>query len=111
MTNSITEAIKEVDRRRHYQLEYNYRHNITPKSIEKSLKERIIGHDALDSLSPEKDIEKYLSTIRVDTLTPLDRKKVIKKLTGAMKIEARNLNFETAISIRDKINEFEQYPL
>ena len=45
---------------------------------------------------------------RIDeSLTPMDRKKLIKKLRTEMKIAATDLNFELAATIRDKIHELE----
>jgi len=107
LTNSIKNAMYEVERRRKSQLNYNKRHNIIPRSIEKPIREKIIIKQE------DTDIEKlYLSEklnlnslekFEKEDLTPLDRKKLIEKYRREMRIAATNLDFELAIIIRDKV--------
>lgn len=108
VTGSMKEAIAEIDRRRNYQLEYNEKHHITPKNIYKPIREKIIIGEEIDEMILEKrssiaHIHEYLDSLQEDSLTPYDRKKVIKRLENEMKRQADDLNFELAIRIRDKI--------
>ncbi len=95
LTDSMDKAISETNRRRKIQEEYNIKNGITPKTIEKSIRETIKATyetDKTDSLTIEEgeDIET-----------------VINKLTDEMIKYAQNLEFEKAAEIRDKIKELE----
>ena len=111
ITNSIAKALSEVQRRRKLQLEYNKTHNITPRSISKPRRAKIIQEDKdneiekliSDKFTNEKDIDNLES----ENLTPWDRKKLIRNLRKEMKIAANDLNFELAAKLRDKILEME----
>mgnify|MGYP001133284133 CR=1 FL=1 len=109
ITKSIKEAILEIKRRRKYQLEYNKKYNVTPKTIYKPIREKIIEQEEggvvfFDKSKTPVD-EIFLININKEALTPYDKKKLIKKLEQEMKKYAQDLNFEMAIKIRDKIKE------
>ncbi|MFA5136729.1 MAG: excinuclease ABC subunit UvrB [Patescibacteria group bacterium] len=112
VTQSMRKAIDEIDRRRQYQEKYNRSHNITPKTIIKPVRKKIIeGLDPqllIDSSESLKSQEK-ISRILPESMTPYDRKKLIPKLEREMRYQAENLNFEAAIAIREKIKEFKKY--
>lgn len=99
-TDSMKEAIAEVDRRREYQLEYNKKHNITPRTVEKDVRKKLIEkEDVIDELAPMMDKE---------VLLPDQREKLIKRLRTEMKEAAKSLDFETAALLRDKIRYLQQ---
>lgn len=102
ITESIKYAVNEIERRRKVQLEYNRKHKITPKTIYKPVRERIITDDRLEEFGKKKI---KLDEIMSESLTPYDRKKTVKALEKEMKAQAENLNFELAIKIRDKVRE------
>ncbi len=107
LTKSMQEAIEEVKRRRNYQLEYNKKHNITPKTVYKPIREKIIEKEE-KFLVFDRDFNYFeIEKIKPESLTSYDKKKIIKKLKIEMKHQAENLNFELAIRIRDKIKELE----
>jgi len=89
-TEAVEEALAEVARRRRIQLAYNRRHGITPTTIKKPIRERIVKKEEEE----EPDYE---------ALTPGEIKKVISKLKRQMREYARVLEFEKAAKIRDKI--------
>lgn len=94
-TDSMKAAIGEVNRRRTIQLAYNKKHNITAKSVEKAIREKLVKkEDVLDDLKP---------LMEQDFLLPDQKKKVIKKLQIEMRNAAKSLDFETAALLRDKI--------
>lgn len=105
MTKSITMAVEEINRRRKYQVEHNTKHKIVPRTIYKPIREKIIEQDE-KSLFYDRDFDSdYLDKINIESLTPFDKKKLIKKMEKEMKSQAENLNFELAIKIREKVKE------
>ena len=92
ITNSITAALDEVKRRRTAQEAYNKVHGITPQTIRKPIRERLV----------EKK-EARIKELPVESMTPLDKKRYIVKLTKEMREASRDLNFELAAQLRDLI--------
>lgn len=112
ITNSIKVATDEIKRRREQQLEYNIKHNITPITIYKPVREKIAEQSEEDYMTFDKmrrdfDI-KSLETIDAESMTPMDKKKMLKKLEREMKQYAEEMNFEAAIALRDKIREMKE---
>ncbi|MEX1061669.1 MAG: excinuclease ABC subunit UvrB [Patescibacteria group bacterium] len=108
-TGSMKAAMAEIERRRRYQLDYNQKHGITPKTIQKAIRGKIIEEEPTDILNIEKSkafqTEKFLEELKPQALTPYDRTKVVKRLEKQMKTAAEDLNFELAIKIRNKVRE------
>lgn len=99
-TKSIEEAVAEVTRRREHQLKYNKEHGITPKTIEKEIRAKLIERERiLEDLKP---------LIDKDVLLPDEKEKLIKSLRREMQASAKDLDFETATLIRDKIKFLQQ---
>ena len=111
ITRSMKYAIDEIDRRREYQIVYNKKHNITPITIYKPIREKIVEQDLQSNMVKEVNktyYESEVDNINFDSLTPYDTKKIIKKLEKDMKHFAEEMNFELAIKIRDKIKEMKK---
>ncbi len=104
MTDSMKYSIDEVKRRREFQIAYNVKHGITPKSIQKPIRDRLIEKDPGDD-APKEQIQDLLGIDQdhVDGMTPSDKKKFIDTLTREMKTAGRDLDFELAARIRDYI--------
>ena len=102
VSDAMDGAIREVNRRRKIQVKYNQDHNITPKSVVKSIRPQI-----LDDL--KKDPKADWAKIDTSSLTPPQRQRQIKELKKQMRNLAFNLDFEAAIQIRDQIREIEKY--
>jgi excinuclease ABC subunit B len=100
MTHSITEAIKEANRRREKQLKYNKEYSITPESIQKSIT-NILGsvYEADYYTVPMVAEETAAYTINSDIPN------LITHLEKAMRDAAKKLEFERAAELRDKIKE------
>ena len=98
MTDSITNTVNETNRRREIQSKYNEEHHITPKTIQKSVRDLIAISKKTISIKQgiEKDIE---------SLSDSERRKIIIELTNEMQQMALELNFEKAAFLRDKIKE------
>ncbi len=108
ITGSIREAISEITRRRDYQKRYNQEHKITPKTIYKPIRERIIeGAEEFLIYDRGRQMinDDFLGDLKTEAMTPYDRKRIIRRLEKEMKIQAEELNFELAIRIRDKVKE------
>ncbi|HWS48673.1 MAG TPA: excinuclease ABC subunit UvrB [Candidatus Methanoperedens sp.] len=101
VSNAMDQAIKEVNRRRKIQIKYNQDHHITPKTIIKSIRPRLIEANAKNIvITPLLEIDPL-------SLTPNQRKSHISKLKKEMRNYATDLDFESAIKLRDKIKEIE----
>jgi excinuclease ABC subunit B len=100
ISDAMDAAIKEVNRRRIIQIKYNLDHHITPKSVVKSIRPKIV-----DLIVPQ--VKENADQVDISSLTPPQRLKHIKDLKKQMRLFAADLNFEDAIRIRDKIKEAE----
>ena len=96
LTESMEKAISETNRRRKIQEEYNKKHNITPKTIKKSVRETIKA-TTVEDIGVEYKLEKSE-----------DLNKVITELTDEMLKYAAEMEFEKAAELRDKIKELEK---
>ena len=96
LTDSMEKAIGETNRRRAIQEAYNIEHNITPKTIKKSVRDSIkVTH--VEDIGVEYKFE-----------NEEDIKETINKLTDEMLEYASRMEFEQAAEIRDKIKELER---
>lgn len=91
MTGSMERAIKETDRRRAIQTRYNKQHGITPRTIVKPIKNTI-------EITTKAD-----DAVKVEDITG-----EIEKLTGLMRVASAQLDFETAIKMRDRISDLKK---
>ena len=92
VAGSMERAITETERRREIQKKYNLEHGITPKTIVKGVRDVI-------EISSDKDIKKPSQK----QYTKRERAELIEKMTKQMREAARQLNFEQAAYLRDKI--------
>ena len=95
LTESMEKAISETNRRRKIQMEYNKEHNITPRTIRKSVRDTIKASIVAET-SEKYEMDKNVSV-----------EEVIAKLTDEMIEHARKMEFEEAAKLRDKIKELE----
>lgn len=99
MTGSMEAAIKEVERRRVIQEKFNKKHGITPQSIQKAIRARLVEEDKEDQESAQ-----FLNKLQEkEVLLPDEKEKLIKNLRKQMQEAARELDFETAAILRDQI--------
>ena len=96
MTESMQLAIDETQRRREIQMQYNKEHGITPKTIQKSVRDliSISKKVAAEELKMEKDPE---------SMSRKELEKLVRDLEKQMKKAAAELNFEAAAELRDKL--------
>ncbi len=120
-TGSMQRAIDEVTRRRKIQLDYNLTNSITPQSINKPIREKLIertDNKPTDFERIKLTVDDYIEdVIGVETQsskledivgTEKARKDIIQKLTDEMRFSAKNLEFEKAAIIRDRIKELKK---
>jgi excinuclease ABC subunit B len=109
VTGSMQRALREVKRRRAYQIAYNKKHNITPVSIDKPRREKIIEYDSSERgpwvFGEKEAVFRSLPHLELDSMTPMEKKRLVKNLQTEMRLVAQDLNFELAAEIRDKIKE------
>ncbi|SPZ49494.1 Excinuclease ABC subunit B [Sarcina ventriculi] len=98
ITNSMDRAIKETERRREIQTNYNKEHNIVPKTIKKEVR-KVIEAVELEEVKASKFNKKE---------KVLDKNKLIKEYEKEMKEAAKNLQFERAAELRDIIKELKK---
>ena len=98
ITGSISRAVKETNRRRKIQLEYNRQHNIIPQTIIKPVQEFAI----INNLDNFQDVS-TVSEERGKYLSHDNLRILIKSLEKEMKQAAKNLDFERAALLRDEI--------
>lgn len=99
MTDSMKRAIDETERRRAKQKAYNLEHGITPKSVKKEVKDIIDGVYRSDNTSVSHLTE------TVGSMSEKDLSAEIKKLEKQMFEFAKNLDFEKAAAVRDRLAE------
>ena len=103
MTRSMKSAIEETERRRGIQDKFNRDHNITPKSVTKEISSVIeIAVREGEELEKLKGEEKTVMSAK-------ERARLVDKLTREMKEAARQLDFEYAAVLRDKIANIKGY--
>lgn len=102
VTKSMKNAIDEVGRRRNVQVVYNKKHAITPLTIVKPIRAKLVEAD-LRNAKQKINIDLLLEMGQKEVLLPDDREDLIKKLTTEMREAAKILDFETAALLRDQI--------
>src|SRR4030065_2822849 len=98
-------AIDKTNRRRKIQTDYNKEHNITPETIQKTIRD--IGQ-RLKELQPEVETVQELDLSKV----PKDQvKQLIRDLTAEMTVAAKQMDFERAAILRDQMLELKNQQL
>lgn len=101
ITKSMDKAIKETNRRRKVQMEYNEEHGIIPKTIIKDVR------DVIEATTAAEAKEDY-KVENIEEVSAKDKKKLIKKYTEEMMEAAKNLQFERAAELRDIIEKLKK---
>jgi excinuclease ABC subunit B len=101
ITDSMRVAIDETNRRRSKQEAYNKEHGITPKTIQKSVRELI-------SISKKVAKEEYRFEKDPESMSKKELEKLIGEIQKKMQAAAAELNFEAAAELRDKMIELKK---
>lgn len=100
VTDSMARAIAETERRRTKQMAFNAEHGITPRGVEKKVKDII---DGVYGDKSKADARSRADKLRVAAMDEKTLAKEIKRLEKAMMDAARNLEFEAAARYRDEL--------
>ena len=103
ITDSMRQAIDETERRRAIQQKYNEEHNITPKTIQKAVRDLISisrAAEPKDTMKLEKDYE---------SMSRRELEKVARQIEKNMHRAAAELNFEEAAQLRDQMIEVRKH--
>ena len=111
ITGSMQRAIGETERRRAKQISYNSEHGITPRTIQKSIQDIMEGAYPGAQMAPRVYAKVAEETAEYASLTPQQMAKRIKQLEEEMYRHARDLEFEQAARLRDKIRTLQQQGL
>jgi len=96
ITGSMKKAISESNRRRQIQLEFNKKNSIAPRSIQKAIRQGI---------EDLQEAEEFVADLTGQERDEYELNRYISELEYEMELAARNLQFEKAAVIRDKIKE------
>jgi excinuclease ABC subunit B len=106
MTDSMKAAIGETERRRAKQITWNAKMGITPKGIEKRIKDMIDG--VYDYDEGTKALKAAQVRAKYEAMGEKDLEKELKLLEKQMLDAARNLEFEKAAELRDRLYELKE---
>ncbi len=108
ITKSMRKAIDETERRREIQHAYNQQHGITPRGVVKSITDIMdVGGDNPALNAAQKILVKE-GLADYQTKSPVELAKEIKTLEAQMMEHAKNLEFEKAGEIRDRVQQLQQ---
>ena len=108
ITNSMQQALDEMQRRRQIQLDYNIAYNITPQSVKRSIEDNIFG-DAQGSISLANLMPRLEEDIKeININSEKDLEKLLKELETEMKQAAKEMEYEKAAVLRDQIAEIKR---
>ena len=102
ITKSMDKSIKETERRRVIQMEYNEEHNITPTTVIKGVR------DIIEATKVLEEKENYESEVKKAAKKDIPVEKLIEQYEEEMKEAAKNLQFERAAELRDIIKDLKE---
>jgi excinuclease ABC subunit B len=105
MTDSMKKAIGETERRRAKQIAFNEANGITPKGVNKKIKDMI---DGVYSAAAAKNMAEAEETAKIEGMSEKQISKEIKRLEKLMVDHAKNLEFEKAAQVRDQLHVLKQ---
>ncbi len=109
VTTAIEKAVREMERRRKIQLEYNRKHGITPETVKKKVMSFVVSKDGKFTGEGREYMKQMdWAEFPITDIPPSSIPDVIKELERKMKEYAKNLEFEKAAEIRDKIRELKK---
>ncbi len=106
ITDSMRRAIDETERRRAKQIAFNLTHGITPKGVVKRIKDIIDGIYNPDAANQE--LKAAQGRARYQAMSEKDLAKEIKRLEKDMLSAAKNLEFEKAAELRDRLHDLKK---
>ena len=109
ITDSMRRAIDETERRRAKQIAFNEANGITPKGVQKKIKEMIDGvYSSAAQKAMIEGVHEDAATAKVESMSEKQISKEIKRLEKLMVDHAKNLEFEKAAQVRDQLHVLKQ---
>jgi len=109
ITDSMRRAIDETERRRAKQIAFNEANGITPKGVQKKIKEMIDGvYSNAAQRAMVEGVHEDAATAKVESMSEKQISKEIKRLEKLMVDHAKNLEFEKAAQVRDQLHVLKQ---
>ena len=109
ITDSMRRAIDETERRRAKQIAFNAANGITPKGVQKKIKEMIDGvYSSAAQKAMVEGVHEDAATAKVESMSEKQISKEIKRLEKLMVDHAKNLEFEKAAQVRDQLHVLKQ---
>jgi excinuclease ABC subunit B len=109
ITDSMRRAIDETERRRAKQIAFNEANGITPKGVQKKIKEMIDGvYSSAAQKAMVEGVHEDAATAKVESMSEKQISKEIKRLEKLMVDHAKNLEFEKAAQVRDQLHVLKQ---
>ncbi len=102
ITDSMNKAISETNRRKRIQMDYNTEHGITPASVQKAVR------DVIETMKVAEESTKYSVKENLDEMDKQSIETLVQKIEKEMKEAARELQFERAAELRDKLVELKR---
>jgi excinuclease ABC subunit B len=109
VTDSMRAAMNETERRRRYQMDYNDAHRITPRGVNKRIKDIIEG--IYDPEFAPQELSKISAAAHLDELSEKQLTALLKRLEKEMLEAAQNLEFELAAKKRDELKRVRDFLL
>ncbi|MCI0512814.1 excinuclease ABC subunit UvrB [candidate division KSB1 bacterium] len=110
ITHSMQKALDETTRRRRIQHEYNEKHQISPKSISKSIQDVMGATQVADAKTARyaQNPSGHLYDVKWRHISPIEQEEVLERLEKEMLDAAKKLDFERASVLRDEIKRLKQ---
>jgi excinuclease ABC subunit B len=109
VTDSMRAAMNETERRRRYQMDYNNAHHITPRGVNKRIKDIIEG--IYDPEFAPQELSKISAAAHLEELSEKQLTTLLKRLEKEMLEAAQNLEFELAAKKRDELKSVRDFLL
>lgn len=109
ITDSMKRAIDETERRRAKQIAFNEANGITPRGVQKKIKEMIDGvYSNAAQKTMVEGVHEDAATAKIESMSEKQISKEIKRLEKLMVDHAKNLEFEKAAQVRDQLHILKQ---
>tara|TARA_B100001094_G_C17607574_1_gene519621 strand:- start:233 stop:586 length:354 start_codon:yes stop_codon:yes gene_type:complete len=105
ITDSITKAVGETNRRREIQDKHNKKYKINPETVKKEITDIL---EIVERNRPSKDDILFRSNLNLKNASKDDLYKISKDIEKEMKVAADLLEFEVAARLRDELKEIKK---
>jgi excinuclease ABC subunit B len=110
LTDSMRKAIDETERRRNLQIDYNLKHGLDPKPLQKKISDisAMLAEEEIENEELGQKKPRIYRKVTEEIVSFDDMLDLVKDLTAQMRVAAERLEFEIAGSLRDEIQEIKR---